>query len=340
MANDKPNKPYLTSLATKEAAKLGLTGEGHNDALDAFRHAYISALFSYYSTTGIASVFGWANEIKGDFLNNQPPAERRMDEFNNEVGRGLGSVASSTEEIAPLIYKALMNGQLIIKETDTTPSSPLAAPSSDMSDPEAENPLLAESIENITPLSSTSITSTPLPSSSAGAGIGGIFNSMASKIGGFFGVGGSSSSSSSDFGNLTQIGLNPTTLENIFKGGIDKLMDQVAERISKNDNFLSMAFGKTLSQNSGMFANLLSKGGSSGSFEDMFMGKNGSGGLFNDFIGNALDFGLNKLFNSKKTKTFSSETAESIAAGKAWQPSQSQQAAYLAQLAQQGSKNL
>ncbi len=82
---DRCSEPYLTKIASEKALELGLPEmEGHNDALDAFRHTYISALITYYGGSTIASALGWINEIKGDIFNKQPPSERHMDEFNNE----------------------------------------------------------------------------------------------------------------------------------------------------------------------------------------------------------------------------------------------------------------
>ena len=77
----------------------GKLAEGSNDALDAFRHAYTSAAITQEHGALIALIAGHANEIKGA-LKGQDSKERNMDNWNNAVGRDIGEVADSRDEIA------------------------------------------------------------------------------------------------------------------------------------------------------------------------------------------------------------------------------------------------
>ncbi len=124
MPDNNPNEPYLSKIAREKASEFGITGKGHNDTLDAFRHTYISAMFAYYAGNGIAHGFGELNELKGDIWNGQPISERHMDEHNNEVGRKIGQNATNHEDIGKHVYDALARGELIINDTDNGPSSP------------------------------------------------------------------------------------------------------------------------------------------------------------------------------------------------------------------------
>ena len=86
---------------------------GHNNDIDAFRHAYASGIYTMEFGDKIACLLGQFNEIKGA-LHSQPDAEKNMDLWNNWVGRKYGKKAKSKIELAKLIVKALNNGELII----------------------------------------------------------------------------------------------------------------------------------------------------------------------------------------------------------------------------------
>lgn len=180
------------------------------------------------------------------------------------------------------------------------------------------------------------------------ASIGGFFSTAAERIGGFFGLGNSNGGStalvSGPFG-FGRIGFDPgSDLEKLLSQGLDKFTDKLADRLAKNDHILNQSLGRTLTQNSGLFGDLLKKaklGDLTGGLEDVFSSKN-LGNIFGDFIGNAAAAGVGRLLGAGKVRTTvtSQESERSREASRAWNPSRSQQAAMLAQMVQQGSRNL
>lgn len=88
--------------------------------VDAFRHAYVSGVFTmeYGSTT--AEFFGNLNEwfsLSGS--GRRAAGSDNMDLWNNAIGRQLGSEAESRDGLAKKIEEALVSGTLI-----TTPNDP------------------------------------------------------------------------------------------------------------------------------------------------------------------------------------------------------------------------
>ncbi|WP_152541260.1 DUF6973 domain-containing protein [Kallotenue papyrolyticum] len=75
----------------------------HNDAGDAFRHCYWSALMAiYFDSPSTAKTFG---DLHEDHPNN-PPAEKAMDLFNNEKGRAIGvEVKPTTDPVGNAISR-------------------------------------------------------------------------------------------------------------------------------------------------------------------------------------------------------------------------------------------
>ncbi len=63
-----------------------LTNWGHNDHVDAFRHAYVSGRFTQEGYENTAQVLGIGNEV----FSNNPMTEREMDLWNNGKGRDFG----------------------------------------------------------------------------------------------------------------------------------------------------------------------------------------------------------------------------------------------------------
>jgi len=126
-ADDWGRSVGIGGVTTKE----GRWPAGDDDELDAFRHAFISALLkawdmffgAYPDTAEMRAAFlGWLNEA----INTKPngTCSRQMDEHNNEVGRSLAPSAlqmwrwmlSGTnphQEIAESVAAALRDGRLI-----------------------------------------------------------------------------------------------------------------------------------------------------------------------------------------------------------------------------------
>jgi len=91
-----------------------LEAKGHNDALDAFRHAYTSGAFVQMYSEWIGEKLGDFNEI----YHSNNLSEHGMDLWNNEVGRRLGGEVSDNDELASQVFQKLINGTLIREPDD------------------------------------------------------------------------------------------------------------------------------------------------------------------------------------------------------------------------------
>ena len=88
--------------------------QGHNNALDAFRHAYTSGRASQIAPAfgdTASQYFGDRNEIGPAHLND--PYEHRMDLWNNEVGRRIAEDTSDPAELARRAYAAIRDGTAV-----------------------------------------------------------------------------------------------------------------------------------------------------------------------------------------------------------------------------------
>ncbi|TXI46032.1 MAG: hypothetical protein E6Q50_15770 [Lysobacter sp.] len=92
--------------------------QGHNDELDAFRHAYTSGRVTQHALgqQWVARHFGDDNEIGPAHRND--PYEHRMDLWNNEVGRRLGDDTSGPRELAQRTFEAMRDGTLVTGLSD------------------------------------------------------------------------------------------------------------------------------------------------------------------------------------------------------------------------------
>jgi|GEM_PF-3011661 len=98
-------------LATKGGAPIG-----HNDTLDAFRHAYVSGVFTLEYGATITDLLGWGNEIYTD-LNSAPLAEKIMDIHNNQVGIETALTVSNRTDLADELVLKLANNELIVTDS-------------------------------------------------------------------------------------------------------------------------------------------------------------------------------------------------------------------------------
>lgn len=102
------------------------SGLADND-VDAFRHAYVSGVFTQEYGEQVAKILGWMNEWT--FIVS-PSGGSNMDLWNNSIGRKLGLKAKNRKELAELVKTALEVGQLIIglddgrKYTEEIPPKP------------------------------------------------------------------------------------------------------------------------------------------------------------------------------------------------------------------------
>lgn len=90
------------------------SGEFADNDVDAFRHAYVSGVFTQRFGDIVADILGQINELEGDLKRNQSPGQKNMDLWNNDIGRKYGQVTNSKEKLAELLKEALSQGELII----------------------------------------------------------------------------------------------------------------------------------------------------------------------------------------------------------------------------------
>ena len=108
----------LTGTPLARHADGRFRSQGHNDALDAFRHAYTSG-----RVTQIALGQQWVARHFGDDAESGPahpndPYEHRMDLWNNEVGRRLGDEAQGPDALARDVAAQLQSGGLVTEIAD------------------------------------------------------------------------------------------------------------------------------------------------------------------------------------------------------------------------------
>ena len=90
----------------------------HNNDVDAFRHAYVSGVFTQEFNERAADMFGRLNEIFPTSSSTSDLKEENMDLFNNAVGRKYGLKARSREQLLEMILAALKNKALILDLDD------------------------------------------------------------------------------------------------------------------------------------------------------------------------------------------------------------------------------
>ncbi|WP_443115756.1 DUF6973 domain-containing protein [Herbaspirillum seropedicae] len=90
-------------------AEKNLSNFGHNDAIDAFRHAYVSGRFAQEYGPNSSFLMGAYHERA--HLNEGP--ERHMDFWNNAKGIEYAQTAKTPEALADRIDKGIKRGELI-----------------------------------------------------------------------------------------------------------------------------------------------------------------------------------------------------------------------------------
>ncbi len=113
---------YYEQLSGNQLARRAdgsFLAQGHNDELDAFRHAYTSG-----RVTQIALGQQWMARMYGDDAEIGPahrndPYEHRMDLWNNEVGRRVGDRTNNAGELAQQAFAELKRGELVVGLDDS-----------------------------------------------------------------------------------------------------------------------------------------------------------------------------------------------------------------------------
>lgn len=89
-----------------------------NTDVDAFRHAYVSGVFTQEYGADVADLFGRLNEFSTAMSPGASPGEKNMDLWNNAVGRKYGQKFKTRKDLLKAIDDALKNGELIISPED------------------------------------------------------------------------------------------------------------------------------------------------------------------------------------------------------------------------------
>jgi len=104
-------------------------GLDDND-IDAFRHAYVSGVFTQDYGEITANIMGLMNEFDpaGAFSNSVNPRSRNMDLWNNRIGRKFGKKTKGRKALLRMIHQALKKGELIVDLEDPREYSGLQKP--------------------------------------------------------------------------------------------------------------------------------------------------------------------------------------------------------------------
>lgn len=113
---DKKIRPLLRDASGKiDPSANGL----ENNDVDAFRHAYVSAVFTQEYGETSADIFGRLNEMNP--IGRSRPGDDaavNMDLWNNAVGRKYGLKAKNRNSLLKMLNQALKNGELILTPKD------------------------------------------------------------------------------------------------------------------------------------------------------------------------------------------------------------------------------
>ena len=110
---------YIRELPKNSKGEFKVTKENkhefYNNDVDAFRHSYVSGVFTQEKTSFFANLAGLYQEIKGE----NPINQQNMDLWNNAVGRKYGKKVNTRKELADLLKKALEKNELITNPDDS-----------------------------------------------------------------------------------------------------------------------------------------------------------------------------------------------------------------------------
>jgi hypothetical protein len=112
----------IRPLPKGKTGKIDILKPGFDDNdVDAFRHAYVSGVFTQEYGEQTANLLGLANEYspEGQYSDSISPRSRNMDLWNNRVGRNYGKKTRGRKTLLKLIHQALKRGELIIDLKDT-----------------------------------------------------------------------------------------------------------------------------------------------------------------------------------------------------------------------------
>jgi hypothetical protein len=128
----------IRPLPKKPDGKIKKGGPGFDDNdVDAFRHAYVSGVFTQVYGEKTANILGLMNELDpaGEKSNSLNPKSQNMDLWNNRVGRKYGKATRGRKTLLKLIHQALTRGELIIDLKDTRKVTGATTPPKHISKP-------------------------------------------------------------------------------------------------------------------------------------------------------------------------------------------------------------
>lgn len=129
---------HIRRLPKRSDGRINHKARGLEDNdVDAFRHAYVSGVFTQEFGEKTANLLGLANEyfLPGLYSNALSPRSRNMDLWNNRVGRKYGKKTKGRKTLLKLIHQALKRGELIIDLKDPREFAGLTLPPKRMSKP-------------------------------------------------------------------------------------------------------------------------------------------------------------------------------------------------------------
>lgn len=100
----------IRSLPKNSDGTINLSASGfHDNDVDAFRHAFVSGVFTQEYGETAADVFGRLNEFFGADLysSSQNPGELNMDLWNNCIGRKYGEKTKNRRALLKMVIAAL-----------------------------------------------------------------------------------------------------------------------------------------------------------------------------------------------------------------------------------------
>ncbi|MCM2278163.1 MAG: hypothetical protein NDJ89_08810 [Oligoflexia bacterium] len=112
---------HIRPLPKGKDGKMDLLRAGFDDNdVDAFRHAYVSGVFTQEYGEQAANLLGLANEysLEGQYSHSVSPRSRNMDLWNNRVGRKYGKKTTGRKQLLKLIHEAFKRGELILDLRD------------------------------------------------------------------------------------------------------------------------------------------------------------------------------------------------------------------------------
>jgi hypothetical protein len=111
----------IRTLAKDSKGEISTIAHGlENNDIDAFRHAYVSAVFAIEYNEEAADLLGRLNEFgPGDlYSNSKDPRSLNMDLWNNQVGREYARKFNGRDKLLKAIHQAMKNGELITSIED------------------------------------------------------------------------------------------------------------------------------------------------------------------------------------------------------------------------------